>query len=147
MNKVICPVSSERIQAHLPRVTAFFVVSSILTYVITGWSVILIFLLADFAARATNNGKFSIIFQLAVFTSKALNLKSSAIDKAPKVFAARLGALMFLGATILHLTGLTEAAYIITLLVAILASLECAFNFCVGCVIYSAIVFPFFAKQ
>ena len=50
-------------------------------------------------------------------------------------------------AIILHLLGGYSAASIVTLLVAVLAALEFAVNFCVGCVIYSTLVFPFFAKN
>lgn len=147
MNKVICPISNDRIQAHLPRVTAFFVISTIITYALTGWLPVLLFLLADFSARASNNGKYSLMFYATIFTSKLFQFKSKEIDKAPKVFAARLGALMFLAATIFHLAGFSNIACIITLLVAVLASLECVFDFCVGCVLYSTLVFPFFAKE
>lgn len=147
MKNIICPVSTDKIQSHIPRITAFLVISSILLYSFTQWSAILLFLVLDFSARATNNPQWSLISIAARFIGTTLKINSAKVDKAPKVFAARLGAIMFAAALIFHFSGLYLSASITTLLVAILATLECAFNFCVGCVIYSTFVFPFFAKN
>lgn len=147
MQNIICPVSSDKVASHLPRVTAFFVVSAILAYSVTSSLSILALIAFDFILRATNNGKYSPFFQLSLLASKILKLKSDSISKAPKVFAARLGAIMFVAAIIFHLAGLGTTALIISLLVGVLATLEFAFNYCVGCIIYHVLVFPFFAKE
>ncbi len=147
MNNVICPVSNEKVPAHLPRVTAFYAISLIVAYIITLSLPILALLLIDFMTRAINRPNLSIIHFLAKNTSKVLKLKSVKIDKAPKVFAARLGTLMLAAAMIFHGGGLLLSSSIVAVLVALLATFECAFNFCAGCYIYSAFVFPFYSKK
>lgn len=147
MKNIICPVSFQKIPSHLPRITALYTVIGAITYIQTDWLLLLLWLVFDFAARASNQSELSLIHHMALKTSQFLGLKSKPIDKAPKLFAARLGTIMFFAATALHISGFTKMATIIVLLVGLLASLEWLFNFCAGCYIYHAMVFPFFSKK
>lgn len=147
MKNVICPVSNDRIQSHIPRVIALYVVLLIITYAFTQWLPILLFLIYDFTVRTIGKSHISPLSHLAQFTSRTIGLKSELTNKAPKLFAARLGAIMFALAGILHLSGFSNFASIVSLLVGVLAGLEFAFNFCVGCYIYFAFVYPFYAKK
>lgn len=146
MKNIICPVSSEKIPEHLPRVTAFLNISLMIIFFYTNSSLLLAFLVSDFFIRGFNYPQFSIINFTAKKLSLALNLSSSKIDKAPKLFAARLGGLMFIIALVLNLTGSFFIASIIVFMVAILSTLECVFNFCVGCYFYNYLIFPFYSK-
>lgn len=146
MKSVICPISSEKVPAHLPRVTAFYVIGLILAYVFTLNFFIAVFLLLDFFIRGIGKPKYSAIHFLAKNTSRILNLKSSPIDKAPKIFAARLGALMFAFVAIAQLAGYFYFSIGVAITVALLATFECAFNFCAGCYIYSYMVLPFYKE-
>ena len=146
MKNIICPVSTDKIPEHLPRVTAFINISIMAIYFYNNSSVLLIFLVSDFLLRGSNFPQFSIINFLAKKLSSILKLSSSKIDKAPKMFAARLGGLMFIVALAFNLADLYFVTNIIVLLIAILSTLECVFNFCVGCYFYNYLVFPFYSK-
>lgn len=147
MKNIVCPISPDRVPEHLPRVTALIVVGLLLAYLATGFSLLLIFLFIDFIARGTDNAKYSPINYVARFVSKTLRLKSGLIDKAPKLFAARMGFVMIGAAIIFHAIGLTGVASILALGVAFFATLECVANFCVGCYIYSFLVLPLYQKK
>ena len=143
---VVCPVSNEKVPEHLPRVTAFINIALIGSYLYYPNPYILAFLAVDFLFRGYNQPQYSLLNSLARNLSKILKLKSKPIDKAPKMFAARLGGFMFLVALVVNLLGGIEITYVITLLVAILSTLECVFNFCVGCYIYNYFVLPFYSS-
>ena len=142
---VVCPVSNEKVPEHLPRVTAFITIALIGSYLYSPNPFILAFLAVDFLFRGYNQPKYSLLNSLAKKMSKALRLKSISIDKAPKIFAARLGGFMFLLALVANILGGIDVTYVVTLLVASLATLECVFNFCVGCYIYNYLVLPFYS--
>jgi hypothetical protein len=142
MKNIVCPISPERIPEHLPRVIALLVIGLIVTYLFTGFKPLLLFLLVDFIVRGAGKGQFSLIQHAASSISKIVKLKSELIDKAPKVFAARLGAVMIALALALEMGSLSAGAFVIAIVVASFAMLECVFNFCVGCYFYSLIILP-----
>ena len=142
---VVCPISNEKVPEHLPRVTAFINIALIGSYLYYPNPYILAFLTVDFLFRGYNQPQYSLLNFLARNLSKLLKLKSKPIDKAPKMFAARLGGFMFLLALIINLLGAIDMTYVITLMVATLSTLECVFNFCAGCYIYNYFVLPFYS--
>jgi hypothetical protein len=147
MKNIVCPISKERIPEHLPRLNALFVISLLSLYVFNGFVPLLIFLFFDFIARGAGLAKYSLIHHLSIAVSNGFSLKSKSIDKAPKLFAARLGAVMIGVAAILALLNFQIAASVIALAVAVFATLECVLNFCVGCYFYSLFVLPVFNRQ
>jgi hypothetical protein len=144
---VVCPVSNEKVPEHLPRVTAFLNIALIGIYLYYHTPFLLAFLTIDFLVRGYNKPKYSLLNYTARNLSRLLHLKSKPIDKAPKIFAARLGSVMFLSALIVNLMGGIEITYLITIMVATLSTLECVFNFCVGCYLYNYLVLPFYTKN
>ncbi len=144
---VVCPVSSEKVPEHLPRVTAFLNLSLIGVYFFFPTPFLLAFLAVDFLARGYNQPKYSLLNYVARNLSRLLNLKSKPIDKAPKIFAARLGGVMFLSALIFNLAGGLAITYVIAIMIATLSTLECVFSFCVGCYMYNYLVLPFYNKH
>ncbi len=146
MNHLICPISDEKIPEHLPRITAFFNIILMLSFLISGSPIFIAFLLLDFSLRSAAHHKYSPVHQLSTIASSLLQIKSDYVNKAPKQFAARLGTLFFILILISSLTGFTNTAYVLTIVVLILASVECVLNFCVGCYIYTYLVLPFYKK-
>lgn len=57
-------------------------------------------------------------------------------DPRPPRFAALLGTIFLAAATVCFVAGLSLAGWILTLIVAVLAFIAAAFNFCVGCELY-----------
>lgn len=147
MKNLICPVSSERIPEYLPRVTAFYVIGLLFTYLFTFFTPILLFLLYDFFVRGFGWPNYSLIHLTAKKTSELLHLKGKSIEKAPKIFAARLGIIMVFAALILDLASVQAGAIAFSVGLIVFASLECVLNFCVGCYVYTYVVLPLNTKK
>lgn len=144
MKQIVCPISNEKINEKITRLNALIgIVMLVLAFAFQS-AVFLIFLLADFYVRAFTRTRFSPISYASHFLSNALNLEEKNIDKAPKIFAARLGFLMTLAITALFLAGLTTSAFIVAAILVFFASLEFALAICVGCIIYTYVILPFY---
>lgn len=144
MKNLICPISNDKVSEYVPRITAFFIIALYTAYIITGFLPILIFLSFDFLVRGFSLPKFSLLNKLAIQLGITFKLNSPLIDKAPKLFAARLGGIMSIIALVLHLINIPVASVSISLLVVSLSALECIAGFCVGCYIYSLLILPVF---
>lgn len=147
MKNIICPISNQKIPEHLPRVTAFYVISLLIAYMITGFLPILFFLAYDFFTRGFNLSGLSLVNIVARKTGALLQINSLPIDKAPKLFAARLGGFMTVLVIIFHLLNYSIPALSLSALIITLSTLECVVGFCVGCYIYSWIVLPVFVRK
>ncbi len=140
MKNIVCPISSERMSEHISRLTALFVVLLLLAYLISGNLIFPAILLLDFLSRSLFDGKFSPLATGAKALSKVLSLKSKMVDKAPKIFAARLGLIFSLLLFISAFLHLQSVALTIVVLFGVCAFLEFAISFCVGCLIYTFII-------
>jgi hypothetical protein len=100
--------------------------------------------MADFFIRAFTKLKYSPLSYVSHQMVNAFQLDKKVIDKAPKVFAARLGFLMTLTITVLLLAGLNIAALTIAGILVFFASLEFSLGLCMGCIIYTYVVLPFY---
>nr|WP_319399667.1 DUF4395 domain-containing protein [uncultured Carboxylicivirga sp.] len=142
MKSLVCPVSPERILEAQPRISALMVVGLLLTFLVTKLWVIPAFLFVDFLLRGFTSGKYSLIGSL----SKKLALKyysnTPRIDKAPKVFAARLGMIFSFAVLVLSLVGAGVVANSLAFVLIVFASVECFLNFCVGCYVYTLFIIP-----
>ena len=143
MNNLVCPISSEQINEYASRVTATVIVSLITLFLITQNVWFLIFATFDFSFRVFEKLKYSPITWLVSKFFNITNLPKKLVNKAPKVFAARLG--FFLSALSLVLFFFfPTSAIVIAGILAVCIFADAAFNFCIGCVIYHYIVFPFY---
>jgi hypothetical protein len=66
--------------------------------------------------------------------------------KAPKVFASRLGFICGLLGCVFITLQIPLTAIVIIGIWTLLAILDSVLNFCVGCIIYNYLVFPFYNK-
>jgi hypothetical protein len=101
-------------------------------------------LMADLFIRAFTKSRFSPVSLASSLLVNTLGLEEKSIDKAPKIFAARLGFIMTLVISLLFLFGFPVAASVISVMLLILASLEFFFGICVVCMIYTLVVLPFY---
>jgi hypothetical protein len=76
--------------------------------------------------------------------SNSLNLPAKQIDKAPKIFAARMGFAMTLAFALLFVVQLATASAVVAGVLVFFAGLEFALAFCAGCTIYTYLVLPFY---
>ncbi len=144
MKQIVCPISNEKVNERITRLNAFVAIVILASGFIFNSQLFFIFLLADFFIRAFTKVKFSPVSYTSHWLSNTLGLTDKQIDKAPKIFAARLGFVMMLVITAFFLSGLTIPALIVGGILAFFASLEFAFGICVGCILYTYLILPFY---
>ncbi len=147
MKNLVCPISEQRVNKQVTRLNAMFTIGITILAMVIGSAALLVFLMADFFIRAFTDLKFSPISYVSHSLSNALNLPVKLIDKAPKIFAARLGFLMTLVITALFVLEFSLASMIVAGVLVFFAGLEFVFAICVGCMIYTYLVLPFYKKQ
>ena len=76
----------------------------------------------------------------------SLNFPVKMIDKAPRIFAARLGFIMSALIGVLFILNLKLASMIFAGMLTFFAGLEFFFAICIGCMIYTYLVLPFYKK-
>ena len=144
MKQIICPISDQRINEQVARLNALFAILVLVLAFALSSSLLLVFLAADFFIRGFTGFKYSPIGFASSKLSNALQLSVKPIDKAPKIFAARLGFIMTLVIAVLYLLNYHSAALVVGGILGFFAALEFAFAFCVGCTLYTYLIFPFF---
>jgi hypothetical protein len=141
-NQLICPVSPERVDENRVRVTALGVILTMGLFFITGNAIFPALLSLDFFLRAFTRLPYSPIGWLAHLFVKQLGTNPVWIDKAPKIFAARIGLLLSIITLVSALLGWSMIAYISGSTLVLFAFLECGLNFCAGCWVYTYLVYP-----
>lgn len=142
MKNVVCPVSSDKVLEAQPRISALLVVALLGVYLLVQTWIIPVFLFIDFYLRGYTGGKYSFIGFLSKGVVQRFNSSSPLIDKAPKIFAARLGMVFSLVVFVFALLGWYAMANALAAVLIVFASVECFFNFCVGCYVYSLFILP-----
>jgi len=146
MKNLVCPISEHRVNEQVTRLNALFAIGTIVTAFVFNSVGVFVFLMADFFIRAFTNLKFSPISYASHFLSNALSLPIKLIDKAPKIFAARLGFLMTAVIAVLFIFDFKLASVVVSSLLVFFAGLEFVFAICIGCLIYTYLVLPFYKK-
>ena len=147
MNSVICPIGKETIDLNVSRTTVFLNVVLMALFFVTNSPLFILAVLMDYFIRAFLNAKYSPLRYIAVNLVKFFNLKGRNINLAQKVFASRLGMLCALAALIFFLLNMPLATAISLGMLFVLSLADSVLNFCVGCLIYNYIVFPFYKNQ
>jgi len=146
-NSLICPVSSERVDENRVRFTALGVVLLTAVFLFTGSVIVPAFLVVDFYIRAFTRMRYSPLSFLADRLIGLIGPEPVWIDKAPKMFAARVGlmfSVLMVAASLLNMPILATASGSILVL---FAFLECGVNFCAGCWVYTYVVYPLVRKD
>jgi len=146
LKNIICPVSAERIDENRVRLTALGVILVMGLFLMTGVWIIAALLAADFFIRAFKEAKFSPLARLGDLLVRISGTHPILIDKAPKLFAARIGFILTSLTAFLALVELSLAASVTGIVLVIFAFLECGLNFCAGCWVYTYVVYPLVKK-
>jgi len=117
------------------------------SYLITGNAVFPAILVVDFFIRAFTNLPFSPLSWLGHHIVKLIGTQPVLIDKAPKVFAARIGMILTLLTTVGAVFNWYLMSYIMGSVLILFAFLECGLNFCMGCWVYTYLVYPVVRKK
>lgn len=145
MNGLICPISNLRVNENVARATAFLIALLVVSYIIFPNPYILLFLAVDFYIRGFTTLKYSPLSWLAAKINAAFNWPAHITDKAKKIFAARIG-FIFTAAMLLFLFISPAVSIVLGLILAAFALLEALLNICVGCLVYTYFVFPYFGQ-
>ena len=116
-------------------------------YFVTGFALFPALLAVDFFIRAFTRLSYSPLSYLAHLFVKLMGTGEILIDKAPKVFAARIGLILTSITTLGALLHWSLLAYISGSVLVLFAFLECGLNFCMGCWVYSYLVYPLVRKN
>lgn len=144
MNSIICPISNEQINENSARITALITLMFSLAFILTQHLFFPVVLMIDFYMRSFTG--FSIFNRIAHAFINTLNIPSVWIDKAPKIFAARIGLFFAAAAVVLAFLNITASIVVISILT-LFAFLEAALNICAGCYIYSLIILPLYKNK
>ncbi len=148
MKNVVCPISGEKVLVNIPRITALLVLSFMGLYLLSNQALIVGILIVDFFIRGFLKTKFS---PLAFIAKNVHGLflwgNEKSVNKAPKIFAARLGFVFTSLILVLHVVGLHHMGVVVSGLLVLFAGLECIINFCVGCWVFTLFVHPFYSKN
>jgi hypothetical protein len=147
MKKIICPVSDQRANENVVRITAFWVILLTGLFILVPNPFIPLYLAVDFYIRAFTKSRYSPLSWISAGIVRSLNLTPHWIDKAPKIFAARVGFLFSLTMLVFTITGLPVAAVSTASVLVLFAFLECGLNFCAGCWVYTYIVLPVYRDK
>jgi hypothetical protein len=131
---------------NVARVTAFLIASLVTLYIVTLSPYIPLLLIADFYIRGSTSLKYSPLSWLAVTINNALKLPVIMTGKAKKVFSARVGFLFSLAILALFYVNPVSSVVVGGILVGF-ALLESVLNICVGCLVYTYFVFPWFNQK
>ncbi len=145
-SNIICPISTEKVDSHISRLTVF-INDAIMVYFLFSLQPIAIYLVAvDYGIRAAGYNRYSPLCFLESLIIKISGVKPKMADKAPKIFASRLGFICALLGSLFITVNLPGAALVIIVFFVVLATLDSVFDLCVGCMIYNYLVFPFFKR-
>ena len=144
MKSLICPVSNEIVEENAVRITGFMIASSLLIYFMVDQGLFIgMAVAADYFIRAFTHRKYSPLSWLANQLSRRLHLSEKPIDKAPKIFAARVGFLFAFAGAIISLFSPLAGTIILGIL-CFFALLESLGNICMGCLIYTYVILKLF---
>lgn len=146
LTNIICPISTEKVDSHVSRLTVFMN-DVLMVYFLFSLQPIAIFMVTlDYGIRAMGSNRYSPLCFLSSLIIQLSGIKPKMVDKAPKIFASRLGFICAALGSIFIIANMPMASRGVIGFFVALATLDSVFDFCVGCMIYNYLVFPFFKK-
>ena len=143
---LLCPISPLRVGETTARLTGLLAAALIGVYALTGAGPIMLALAIDYGVRAGSRWRHSPLSWLAARLVGALRLPNRPIDKAPKMFAARVGMLFALASSMLVLLD-PPTSLVVALTLLGFALLEALLNICIGCLVYTYVILPLFTRR
>lgn len=139
IKSLICPLSNDVVQENTVRITGFLIALCLVLTLVIQKNTLLWIVTLDYAIRAFYRWPHSPLSWTSKQLSEMLSLSKKSLDKAPKIFAARVGFLFCsTGLLLSFLHPLTSYIIIGTLLLFTL--LESLGNICMGCIVYTYII-------
>ncbi|MCJ8324617.1 MAG: DUF4395 family protein [Rhizobiales bacterium] len=143
---VICPISNQRVDGNINRLTVFLNAVFLALYLMTGMPIFMTIVAIDAGIKAIFPPIYSPVNWVSSRMAPLVKMPVKMVDEAPKIFAYRVGFLLALISLLLYQPYLA-ASYVLATNLLLLALLDSVFNFCVGCLTYHYIVFPLLGKN
>lgn len=147
VNNMVCPISIEKTDSNLSRITGFIRVILMGLFLYTYDPIFAYIVAGDYLIQSVLKPIYSPLHFLASVISKGLNLKKKPVNLAPKLFALRLGMICAVLALVFFLFEMHLASVITMSMLMILAIADSVLNFCVGCLMYNYLVYPFYKHR
>ena len=146
MKNLVCPVSTERINGNVVRLTGLMMAMLLALYLLTDDPSFILVVMVDYMARTVTELPYSPASWLATKVVGLFGGPYKPIDRAPKIFAARVGWLLATTAAVLAFVHL-PASQIVAATLMCFALLESILDLCVGCLVYTYIVRPIWGES
>lgn len=133
---VFCPISERKINERTVRISAVLTLLILLAFIFTQNILFIAFLAVDFLIRAL---PYSMLSPLGIVSRNAVKFLPAEIyliNAGPKIFAARIGALLSGLAVLSTVFALNTVALVIAAILGIFSFLEGIFGICIACKIY-----------
>lgn len=143
---IVCPVSGDKIDRNVSQLTIFQSVILVGLFIYFKQPVYLYIAALDYFVRAFVDGQYSPLRFIANYIASFLRLKPRMIDKAPKLFASRVGFLCLLCTCLLFNVNMLTGSLVIAAFAGSLFLLDALGIVCVGCLMYHHLVYPIFYK-
>jgi len=134
-------IPRNQLNENVVRIVALLVVIATLVTLAYNWIFLAVILAIDFALRSFTRATSPLAY-IAKNTARHLKLKPKPIFAPPKKFAATLGFVFSILIALFLYLNLLIPAYLTGLILVLCATLESAFNICLGCYVYNWIVVP-----
>src|SRR5690554_2248408 len=113
MKQLVCPISNEKVNERLTRVNALFTILLVAAGFVFDTVAFPLLLMVDFSIRAFGNSRYSPVSFSSSAVVRILQLGKKPTDKAPKIFAARMGFVMTMIIAVVFVSGLYTASVIV----------------------------------
>jgi hypothetical protein len=100
------------IDRNVVRTNGLITTLCLVAYVITGSPLLIVPIAVDYVMRASMSAPASPMTRVAQLVASLLGLRYRAMDKAPKVFASRIGVCFSAGAAITHFVSPAAALWV-----------------------------------
>ncbi len=131
-----CPISGDTIDENAARINGAIVCALLLIGVLTPAKWLFAYLALDYGLKVLAGFAYSPNCLMARFIADAMRLSSRMVDAAPKRFAATIGMLMCIAASIAGYTTSYTVFYVIVGVFGTCVVLETLAGFCVGCYLF-----------
>ncbi len=127
-SNIVCPVSAERIDSNVSRLTVFINAVLMIVYMMTLQPIPLFIVVMDYGLRAMGYNQYSPLCLLSSLIAKMLGWKAKMVEKAPKIFASRLGFICAVLGIVFYFLQMPVASISIIGFFSVLAILDSVFN-------------------
>lgn len=132
----VCPISFQQVNAKVAQANAALTVFCAAIFLFTSAKWIMVVLAADLFIRGFWQPSYSLFNIGSTAVLRWGNVTPVPTNAGPKLFAAKIGFIFTALITLSWVAGFYPLATIFAATLALLATLEAGFNFCVACKLY-----------